>query len=178
MMSSQRPNAAASRPLGSYYATQDMARKAVEMATPMIEVGMLDDRIIGSGFLYIVVMNPGVLPSEASFEEAILYEHSFGDRLRWDADYCAFARAKARLSWLSGMDTHRVQTAMPYLLRGGDTLLWGSACLDGIVVAASGAFPWYDEVYAGTVALCLRALTKEAREAESGRHTLSPADKE
>jgi hypothetical protein len=159
---------------GSHYITRETARRAVDMAAPMIEAGMHNQRIVGSGFLYVVVMDPGRPPTEASFEEAILYEHAFGDRGRWDADYAAFARAKARLSWLAGMDTHRMQSMFPHLLHSGDTLLWGSVWLDGIVVGASGAFPWYDEVYAGVVALCLRALAKEAHELDSGRTVLEP----
>jgi hypothetical protein len=38
--------------------------------------------------------------------------------------------------------------------------LWGSAVVDGIVVGVSGANPWYDEAFAGTVAMCLRAIAK------------------
>lgn len=174
MTNSQDAGKAMARPIGSYYLTRGMAQKAVEMTAPMVEAGMRDSRVVGSGFLYLVVMDPGKPPGEASFEEAVLYEHAFGDRTRWDADYRAFARDKARLSWLRGMDGHRVQTALPHLLREGDTLLWGSVCLDGIVVGASGAFPWFDEVFAGAVALCLRALAKEARELDSGRTCLEP----
>lgn len=162
------------QPAGSHYVTADTARRAVELATPLIEAGRSDPRIVGSGFLYVVVMDPGLPPGLAAFEDAILYEQAFGDRERWDADYADFARAKARLSWTSGMDSHRLQSLAPHLLRTGDTLLWGSVCLDGIVVAASGAFPRYDEVFAGTVALFLRALAKEAREADADRLTLAP----
>lgn len=163
------------RPQGSYYINQETARRAVGLATPMIEAGMADRRIVGSGFLYLVVMDPGLPPGLAEFEEAILYEHAFGDRRKWDADYAAFARGKAKLSWATGLESRRVQTQSPHLLRSGDSLLWGSVCLDGIVVAASGAFPQFDEVYAGTVALWLRALAKESREADSGRLSLGPS---
>ena len=90
-------------------------------------------------------------------------------------DYAAFARGKARLSWAHGMDSRRLQTLAPHLLREGDSLLWGSVWLDGIVVAASGAFPQFDEVYAGTVAYWLRALAKDARETDNGRLFLEAA---
>lgn len=159
-------------PRGSHYVTRETAQRAVQMAMPMIEAGMADSRIVGSGFLYLVVMDPGLTPGMADFEEAILYEHAFGDRSKWDADYAAFARGKARLSWMNGMDSRRLQTLSPHLLREGDSLLWGSVWVDGIVVAASGAFPQFDEVYAGTVAYWLRALAKDAREADNGRLSL------
>lgn len=157
---------AAPSPAGSHYLTPETARRAVALVAPMIEHAMGDRSIVGSGFLYVVIMDPALPPGLSSFEEAILHEQAFGDRERWDADYAAFARAKARLSWMTGKDGHTLQHAMPHLLRSGDSLLSGGVCIDGIVVAASGAFPWYDEVFAGSVALSLRALAREGRNAE------------
>ena len=58
------------------------------------------------------------------------------------------------------MDSHLVQELRPYLRAPGDTVLWGSASVDGITVAVSGANPWYDEAFAGTVAMCVRAIAK------------------
>jgi len=129
----------------------------------MIEPCMSVESICGSGFLYIVVMDPALTPADACFEDAVLLEHAVGDCTRWDADYAAFARAKARVSWRSGQDSHRVQTSQPHGLREGDSLLWGSVWLDGIVVAVSGAHPWYDEAFAMCIAANLRAIAK-------GRH--------
>lgn len=155
---------------GSHYADATAARRAIELAAPMIEAALRDRNVVGSGFFYLVVMDPALTPADAHFEEAILHEQGFGDESRWDADYRRFAREKARLAWRHGMDAHRLQAAAPQRLRRGDSLLWGSACIDGIVVGASGAFPWYDEMLAGAVALALRALAKEAREnEETGR---------
>lgn len=151
---------------GSHYVTEETARLAVSLVTPLIEAALLDPRVVGSGFFYLVVMDPGLTPSNAVFEDAILFEQSFGDETAWDADYRSFARDKARLSWCHGIDAHRLQTDQPYRLRNGDSLLWGSVCLEGIVVGASGAFPWFDEMLAGSVALAIRALAKEARFAE------------
>ena len=159
---------------GSHYVNRETAIRAVHMATPMIEAGLADRHIVGSGFLYLVIMDPALPPAVAGFEEAILYEHAFGDRTKWDADYAAFARGKARLTWSTGLDSHHLQNSAPHLLRTGDSLLWGSVCVDGIVVAASGAFPCYDEVYAGTVAYWLRAFAKAARKADDGQLVLEP----
>ncbi|MBA3596640.1 MAG: hypothetical protein H0W40_04585 [Methylibium sp.] len=156
--------------VGSRYADADAAREALRLALPMIEPLMSDETICGSGFLYIVIMDPALAPADARFEAAVLLEHAVGDRTRWDADYAAFALAKARVSWRSGQDSHRVQTAQPQSLRAGDSLLWGSVCLDGIVVAVSGAHPWYDEAFAMCIAANLRAIAKgrhaQAREAD------------
>lgn len=151
---------------GSRYADAQAARQALQLALPMIEPLMSDESICGSGFLYIVVMDPALAPADARFEDAVLLEHAIGDRSRWDADYAAFALAKAEVSWRNGQDSHRVQTAQPHLLREGDSLLWGSVCLDGIIVALSGAHPWWDEAFATCIAANLRAIAK-ARHAKA-----------
>jgi len=51
-----------------------------------------------------------------------------------------------------------LQHTLPHLLRTGDCLL-AAVSARRIVVAASGAFPCYDEVFAGAVALSLPART-------------------
>jgi hypothetical protein len=152
--------------VGSPFADAEAARQAVALALPMIEQALRDRRICGSGFLYIVVMDPALGPGDARFEDAILLEHAIGARDAWDADYGAFARAKARLSWQHGQDGHRIQGGAAHRLRTGDSLLWGSVCLDGIVVGVSGAFAWYDEAFATAVAANLRAIAKQ-RHAEA-----------
>lgn len=154
-------------PARSHYVTAALARKAIAMAAPMIEARLADRDVVGSGFLYLVVMDPGRPPGIATFDDAVLYEQAFGDREKWDADYASFARHKARLSWSTGHDGSVVQQMMPHLLRTGDTVLSGAVCIDGIVVAASGAFPVFDEMFAGSVALCVRALARHARASEA-----------
>ncbi|GAA4323630.1 hypothetical protein GCM10023144_04640 [Pigmentiphaga soli] len=157
----------------SHYANRAAAEQAVRMALPLIEAAMRHAYVGESGFLYIVVMDPALGPSSGcDFEQAVLYEHAVGDRERWDADYAAFARGKAMLSWRTGMDSHRVQALYPHLLRGGDSTLWGSVCVDGIVVGVSGANPWYDEAFAGTVAYCLKAVAKGRATTETRGLTL------
>lgn len=47
--------------------------------------------------------------------------------------------------------------------------------MDGIVVGASGAFPVFDEMFAG--ALALRAVARQARAAERAALTLSSAER-
>ncbi|HYD80448.1 MAG TPA: hypothetical protein VEC06_11620 [Paucimonas sp.] len=159
---------------GSFFIDRGCAERAVRMSLPMITEAMKDSEICGSGFLYIVVMDPALNPSNATFRDAILYEHAIGDRDRWDADYGEFARAKARVAWRTGMDGHMVQELRPYLLTAKDTVLWGSVVVDGIVVSASGAQPWYDEAFAGAVAMCLRALAKAGIEKERGKSLFLP----
>ncbi len=155
------------QPTGSFFGNEVVARRALRRALPGIESQVSDPQVCGSGFLHIVMMDPGLGPGDVDFEQAILAEHSVGDRSRWDADYAAFARAKARLSWTCGLDGQAVQTRMPHRLREGDTLLWGAICLDGIVIGVSGAHPWYDEAFALAIAGWFRAEAKRAA-AEAG----------
>lgn len=138
-----------------------LARQAVEMALPAIDKALTSPEVSGMGVLSIIVMDPAALPGKGHFDEAILLEHAIGDPDTWDADYAGFARAKARLSWETGLDSSVVQATRPHVLRQGDTLLWGSVCLDGIVVAVSGAHPWFDEAFATAIAANVRALAKQ-----------------
>jgi hypothetical protein len=148
---------------GSHFAGVDAARQAVALALPMIEPALREPGVCGSGFLVIVVLDPALKPGDCPFDEAVLLEHCIGERSRWDADYAAFARAKARLSWETGLGSCDVQSRHAHSLREGDSLLWGSVCLDGIVVGVSGAEPWWDEAFATAVAANLRALAKQGQ---------------
>lgn len=150
----------------SVFITRDSAEQAVRMALPMITpaVERKDPQFGDSGFFHLVVMDPALPPGSCAFEEAILYEHSVGDREKWDADYAAFARAKAKVAWQSGMDSAAVQALRPWTLGADDTTLWGSVCLDGIVVGASGMQACWDEAFSGAVAMCLRSLAKSQAE--------------
>lgn len=120
-----------------------LAARALAMALPLIREAMRDPSFGDSGFLHIVVMDPEARPDGSSFEDAILHEHSVGDRAQWDADYAMYARGKARESWTAQADNPK-----------------GAVWVDGIVVGASGAFEPFDQAYAGTVAMCLRALAR------------------
>jgi len=153
---STSPNAAH----GSLYANASAACRALEASLPSITRAMADPAVCGSGFLYIVILDPALGPGDCPFEDAILLEHAIGDRSRWDADYAGFARAKAALSWRTGRDGQGVQNGLAHRLREGDTLLWGGVCLDGITVGVSGAEAWWDEAFATTIAAHLRAIAK------------------
>lgn len=155
------PASTGSRRAGSHFADASAARQAIDMALPMLEAAIRDPQVCGSGFLYIVVMDPALWPADADFPDAVLAEHAVGDRTRWDADYAGFARAKARLSWAGGRGSHEIQALRTHALRHGDSVLWGSVCLDGIVVGVSGAHPMWDEAFATAVAANLRAIAKQ-----------------
>ncbi|HZV62655.1 MAG TPA: hypothetical protein VFF75_09580 [Methylophilaceae bacterium] len=142
----------------SYFIDQNTARHAVELCLPMINTAMESREAGASGFLYIVIMRPGSRPVDGYFKDAILYEHAVGDTSKWDADYGVFARGKAEVSWRTGMDSRLVKETRPHLYAEGDSLLQGGVVLHDLVVAVSGADPWFDEAFAGAVIMTLRAL--------------------
>lgn len=138
----------------------DLARRAADLVWPALERAALDPAICGTGCLHVVVLDPARRPGIAAFEQAILHERSV-NHAQWDADYAWYARKKAEIAWRTGCDSHVVVTQRPQLLREGDARVWGSVWLDGIVVGASGAQPWYDEAFALMIAAQIRALAKE-----------------
>jgi hypothetical protein len=158
---------------GSHFADRKAAIEALELLMPTLLSAMHNDTVGQSGCLHIVVMDPAMGPDVATFEESILYELSLPDPKQWDADYGAYARAKARVSWLTGKDSRVVQLCEPYRLRRGDTNLWGSVAQHGIVVAVSGARPHFDEALAGCVAHCLRAVAQHRANGTSETLALS-----
>lgn len=158
----------------SYFIDRAAAEKAIGLVMPMIDAAMATREAGESGFLYIVIMKPGTSAADSRFEDAILHEHAVGDKSKWDADYGAFARAKARVAWKTGLDTHVVSQLKPHLLEAGDTVLSGGIVIDDIVVAVSGADPWYDELFASTIAACLRALAKAGIASAKQKHLFLP----
>jgi hypothetical protein len=142
---------------GSRFLTADLAREALTALTPAIEAQLASPEVSGLGVLSLVVLDPAHSWAAGADEPRILCEHAIGDRARWDVDYADYARRKARLSWRHGMDGRRLQLLEPHRLHADDCLLWGSVWLDGLVVAASGAFPIWDECFSLMAAAQLRA---------------------
>lgn len=84
----------------------------MDMARPLIEPLLADRRVSGAGFLHVIILDAALTPERATFDEAVLLEEPFA-RERWDADYAAFARAKARLGWRHRCDLSRLQREQP-----------------------------------------------------------------
>lgn len=127
-----------------------------------------DREVNGSGVVHLLVLDPAIDGPGFKHSE-VLGERSYGlPARRWDADYAAFARAKADLSWRHRCDGRAVQALAPQRLRDGDSAAGGSVYLDGLVVAASGCAPEYDEVAASLVAVMLRARARRKLAAMRG----------
>lgn len=151
------PEATASRFLG-----EARVRAALAAVTPAIAAQLALPEVSGRGVLCVVVLDPAHPCRAHDDEPRLLCEHAIGDRARWDVDYADYARRKAELSWRHAMDSRRLQLLSPHRLRVGEPVLWGGVWLDGLVVAASGAFPIWDECFSLMVAAQLRASAWEA----------------
>lgn len=143
------------------FADAQAARAAIALATPAIRKALQRPGVSFKKTLHLVVLDPAARPGLSRFEDALMVEASIGDRRQWDADYAAFARDKALLSWRHGMDSRHAVQQEPHGLLHHETVLWGGVWLDGLVVAASGAAPDWDEAFSLSVAGYLRALTAE-----------------
>ncbi|MDH0868144.1 hypothetical protein [Mitsuaria sp. GD03876] len=143
--------------MSSRFVTEDLARAALEAITPAIAAQLASPDISGLGVLHLVVLDPSVPYGDGATQPRVLVEHSIGDRAHWDVDYADYARRKALLSWRHRMDSRRLQMLEPHRLTDDDSQLWGGIWLDGLVVAASGAFPIWDECFSMMVAVQLRA---------------------
>lgn len=146
----------------SVEAARDAVLRGFDALAPMLERLLADAAVSGEHAMHLVVMNPAADPHTA-FEDAILLEHSFGDAARWEADYAAYARAKARLAWREQMSLRTLFARHPERLRNDDIRVEGAVKEGRWVVGASGAQAWYDHAIA-TIAIALfDAATEHAR---------------
>ncbi|WP_343628278.1 hypothetical protein [Roseateles sp.] len=153
--------------MSSRFVTDSLARAAIDAIAPSILTQLAAPEVSGLGVLHLVVLDPAVAWGDGVPQPRILHEQSIGDRAKWDVDYADYARRKAWLSWRHRMDSRRLQLLEPHRLVGDDALLWGGVHLDGLVVAASGAFPIWDECFSLMTAAQIRARVWEAADRAS-----------
>ncbi|HEY9109799.1 MAG TPA: hypothetical protein VIN58_24245 [Roseateles sp.] len=144
----------------------DAARLALQHLTPAIEAQLSRPDVSGLGVLHLVVLDPACCVDATP---RVLVEHSVGDRARWDVDYADYAHRKALLSWRHRMDSRRLLLMAPHRLGADEPPLWGGVWLDGLVVAASGAFPIWDECFSLMAAAQLRAQAWAAADPAGSR---------
>ncbi len=127
----------------------------------------------------VVVLNPAI-PYEPKYQGAIdpqgmasdsffdlvLWENPFGDIGRYDIDkYIAIARAKAFVSYLTGLPSHLVQQQFPSLYVPGMTK-WGGSAVAGVgpmrlIVAFSGVQWHFDQMISEMVVSAIQAVCHE-----------------
>lgn len=127
----------------------------------------------------LVVLNPGI-PYEPKYRNAIgadgviddkffglvLFENTFGDNTVHDIDkYVAIARAKAFVSYLTGLPSHLAQQQYPALYVPGMTK-WGGSAVAGVgpmrlIVAFSGVQWNFDQMISEMMISAIQAVCHE-----------------
>ena len=155
-----------------YFVTPFRAREAFEtFVLPGIKNAM-EEKSVNRMHMHIVCLHPNT-PYSENTKLPILFDYSIGnpeDWERWDGkSYQDFAQAKARISWRTGMSSREVVMCHPHLLAKGDTILWGSSILNGVIVAVSGVQPYFDEMFATmTAAAVIGEASHYANELQKG----------
>jgi len=129
------------------------AEEALRLALPTIDRVL--DRL-GKTDLYVCVLikideDPGLMH---------LAQISMGRVNKWEYQYDEIARAKARLSARTGMNSREVLLLHPELLQPGDIKWWGSVVNSSIIVAASGLESWEDEAICKVVSALYSMLNE------------------
>jgi hypothetical protein len=150
------------RGAGARVELRSVVERALDALAPAFARIVGDQAVSFEHALHVVVMDPAAAPASGDFDRAVLVERSFGAPERWEADYAHYARAKARVAWREGMTTSALVEGAPARLRAGDLVVEGAVCRYGMVVAASGAQPWYDAACAAMVAELVHAALRDA----------------
>ncbi len=142
--------------------TAGLVAKAFELTRPCIELVMNSGVTDGKELAVVVaatrdimqVKNNGETPDLVAFEKACYLVTSIGDVAKSSYPLAKIALSKAELSHRTGLPTAKL---LPQHLLDGDTVYWGSAVLDGIVVGCSGLDPHHDEMFAYWIAAAIQA---------------------
>ena len=143
--------------------TYSICRRAWEITLGSVENAFdlgVTNKLAGTVVVCFQCTFPGI-----KFEADMVFINNVGDHPD-RAKYDLIAKAKAEVSWETGLPSRKVQQDAPQLLKTGMTKWGGSVIEHGLVVAFSGVQPEFDEAIAGTmlrwiVALCQREMTRE-----------------
>jgi hypothetical protein len=145
-------------------ATAAAVERALDALSPLLATLLADRSISAERAMHVVVMDPDANRHTTAFDKAILCERSFGEPARWEADYAWYARAKARVAWREQASLRDLLAHAPQRLRDDDIRVEGAVFDQGLVVAASGAQPWYDHAIACCAIALIGATLRHASE--------------
>ncbi len=148
--------------MASLFLTKDVAEEALDLFAAFWESFVASGRPKRSD-LHVVILDPTIKPSAHTFDEAVLCERSFGDRVLWEHPYRMIAREKAEATWREGMPNGRMLAEAAPLIQVGDTR-WGSAYHGIPIVGCSGVQPWFDEMCGALVSHLCRGLAQDERQ--------------
>ncbi len=146
--------------------TAGLVSRAYEVVRPAIEAVLKSGVTDGKDVVIVVTatkdINPYSVEKLSSFADACYLVDAIGDPANSKYPITRIALSKAEISARTGLPTAKVP---PQYLLDEDTLYYGSAVLDGIVVACSGVEPYYDEMFSYWIAAAVQAEVKKVYDA-------------
>jgi len=145
-----------------------LAVEAVELTIPSIRV--LFATRAKRRDLCIVIVDPTIKPWEVETSgwddpvfrrDVVLHQYDFCPLGKWERPYDAIATAKAYQAWREGQPNILTNMLCAASLRTNDTVYWGSAVYNGLVVAASGIQSHFDMMISMWVAVAYQHLAQD-----------------
>jgi len=120
---------------------------------------------------HFVILNPAFerWSVQGDVESAILLDAFIGEHDKRH-DYRKIALSKAGQAWRVGAPNAFVQWFAPALLEEKDTPYSGSFVYNGLVVAASGLQPWFDELVSMLIACAIQQVCQHHRQGWISQH--------
>jgi hypothetical protein len=138
--------------------TAELVGRALATIRPAIEATLRDDVTDRRALALVVTTTDAIRPwgrdAAMDFESGCLLVTSIGDLSASPYPNMEIALKKAEMSARTGLATAQMP---PQHLRSGDTIYWGSAVLNGIVVACAGLEPRHDEMFSYWLAATIQA---------------------
>ncbi len=114
---------------------------------------------------HFVILDPNVERWEVNgdVEKAILRDGFIGED-DGEHDYRRIALSKVEQAWKTRMPNIFVQSSAPVFLSYDDTPYYGSFIYNGLIVAASGLQPWFDELVLMWIACTVQQVHQHYRQ--------------
>lgn len=134
----------------------DKVRPALELTMRQTMPGRVGVAIVVTA---VDTINPWRNDLASTFRDACYLVTSIGDLSRSTYPNLDIALKKAEMSARTGLPTAQLAA---HHFRSGDTVYWGSAVVDGIVVACAGLEPYDDELFSHWIAAAVKAEASRA----------------
>ncbi len=149
----------------------ELVREAYDIVEPSI-LSVIQRKVTSRSAVAIVVaatraIRPWSDVAGNRFADTCLLVTSIGNLDDSPYPNMAIALSKAEISARTGMPTASLPAQY---LQAGDTVFWGSAVLDGIVVACAGLEEHHDEMFSYWIAATVQALAKQRYAEWKARH--------
>ena len=143
------------QPMEHPFINKHLAEAALRLSLPSIEA-MLQSGVTKRKHLCIFIGLADV-DEESGFKQ--LHRHNIGDPEEWEHHYDEYALAKAVRTVRESEDTINLDQ-QPWTVAEGDTVYFGSAQTDDMIVAASGVEAHFDTMFSRTIVTQLEGLCR------------------